>query len=261
MGTVGAAHAGWLVLVCGCNVAWGIKHVDPPDAPPTCASLTSHDEDGDGFTDACDKCPGIPDPMQTDSDGDGVGDECDPSPGVEHIAFFEAFDAASASTRWTISGGPWGFHDDAAVYTIMSNAGSSEINAKAPAVAIARIEAVVSIDSIAAQGSYISLQADTNVRCGVIRHNSSAIDKVRVESDGGATNNETDFPTLMNTQRLRITMTCGTTGQTDCKVENIGDGTVGDVMLGVTGSSGGFGVVDLAIPTHVEYVAVYAAGP
>ena len=39
-----------------------------------------HDEDGDGFGDACDVCPTDPDPDQADRDGDGVGDACDPHP-------------------------------------------------------------------------------------------------------------------------------------------------------------------------------------
>ncbi|HEY4057320.1 MAG TPA: hypothetical protein VGM39_11965, partial [Kofleriaceae bacterium] len=40
-----------------------------------------HDEDGDGFDDACDACPQLSDD-QNDSDGDGVGDACDPHAGV-----------------------------------------------------------------------------------------------------------------------------------------------------------------------------------
>jgi hypothetical protein len=36
------------------------------------------DADGDGVSDAIDKCPTVPDPAQTDTDGDGTGDACDP---------------------------------------------------------------------------------------------------------------------------------------------------------------------------------------
>jgi hypothetical protein len=66
------------------------------DAKPTCAG---HDEDGDGYGDACDDCPVDPDPDQADRDGDGVGDACDPfpdSPGDRLSVFEPNIDAASA---------------------------------------------------------------------------------------------------------------------------------------------------------------------
>ena len=261
MGIVGAAHlAGWLLLAGGCNAAWGIKEIGPPDAPPSCAALTSHDEDHDGVPDGCDKCPGIADD-QTDTDGDGVGDACDPGPGVDHIALFESFADTTSSSRWTINGGPWGFHDDAAVYTVLANTSYAEIDSMAPMLAPTRVEALVTIDQIAAQGSMIQLIDDTSFRCGVIRHMANATDKVRIETDGGSTNSESDFPTLTAGQRLRITMTCGSTGKTTCAVENVDDGTTGSATLAKTGTAGSLGVIDLGIPTHVDYVAVYAAGP
>ena len=36
--------------------------------------------DGDEFGDACDTCPGVPDPDQADRDGDHIGDACDGCP-------------------------------------------------------------------------------------------------------------------------------------------------------------------------------------
>jgi hypothetical protein len=41
---------------------------------------TTDDVDGDGWADASDDCPAIPNATQIDSDGDGSGDMCDPCP-------------------------------------------------------------------------------------------------------------------------------------------------------------------------------------
>ena len=250
--------ASWLVFVGGCNVAWGIEKVGPP---PTCAQLTAHDEDADGVTDACDDCPGIPDPMQQDGDGDGVGDACDPSTDADQIAFFESFAETDSGASWTINGGPWGFHDDAAVYTVTSNSSPAQIEATIPAIAPVRVEAVVTIDHIDLQGSMLEVRAEGGVGCGVIRHDSTPIDMVRIETAGGASSNESAFPALVGGERLRITLSCGTSGRAECNVENLGDSTVGGVKLAVPSSAGTVGVLDNGIPTHVEYVAVYASGP
>src|SRR6185295_2209473 len=48
-----------------------VHSVDTAGAPDT---------DGDGFPDAADSCPTVPNPDQRDADGDGVGDACDVEP-------------------------------------------------------------------------------------------------------------------------------------------------------------------------------------
>ncbi|HOB75539.1 MAG TPA: family 10 glycosylhydrolase [Phycisphaerae bacterium] len=55
-----------------------------------CGSVTSNsaaltlgpDSDGDGWGDACDNCPNVPNSTQADADGDGKGDACDACPGT-----------------------------------------------------------------------------------------------------------------------------------------------------------------------------------
>jgi len=41
------------------------------------ANCIDPDDDGDSIPDLMDKCPFLPDPLQTDTDGDGLGDVCD----------------------------------------------------------------------------------------------------------------------------------------------------------------------------------------
>jgi hypothetical protein len=68
-----------------------------PDARP-CDPI-GHDEDGDGFDDACDVCPQITDD-QLDTDRDDVGDACDPAPATaEQRTLFDPFTSARAD--WT----------------------------------------------------------------------------------------------------------------------------------------------------------------
>ncbi len=52
----------------------------PADAGPTDVEAGPPDRDGDGWPDAVDNCPDVPNPEQRDRDGDGIGDACDPCP-------------------------------------------------------------------------------------------------------------------------------------------------------------------------------------
>jgi hypothetical protein len=102
----------WLVALSACGRWKFDAHGDAAsdgtgdgtaDAVP-CVAI-GHDEDGDGFDDACDNCPQLVND-QTDTDGDGVGDDCDKNPTIptEHIARFESFTSMPADMMVTTTG-------------------------------------------------------------------------------------------------------------------------------------------------------------
>ncbi len=92
-----------LVIAAGCGRFGFDDTPDRADASADApASCTGHDEDADGFPDACDRCPGIAD-NQADADGDGVGDACDPdNTSPQRILMFESF--ASLPPGWVSAG-------------------------------------------------------------------------------------------------------------------------------------------------------------
>lgn len=91
-----------VVVLAGCGRLDFDDHVasrdgTTSDAKPTC---TGHDEDGDGYGDACGDCPVDSDPQQADRDG--VGDVCDPfpdMPGDRLAVLMSNIDAASDRNR------------------------------------------------------------------------------------------------------------------------------------------------------------------
>lgn len=106
-------------MLCACNQVLDIKNTRGYEC--WSSEETEHDEDGDGFTDTCDNCPGDPDPTQQDSDHDGVGDACDPHPGaVDRIEHFEAF---TSLDDWSVNSGSgaWSSDGEAAVQSLDSD--------------------------------------------------------------------------------------------------------------------------------------------
>ena len=94
------------------------------DGGAPCAHAIGHDEDGDGYDDACDVCPQVADPDQADvletSDGgapDGVGDACDPNPTEpgDVLLVFDGFGGDAIGAGWSFTTGTWSVDDDALV--------------------------------------------------------------------------------------------------------------------------------------------------
>lgn len=91
-------------------------HDGVDDACDVCLTGPNHEEDGDGFLDGCDVCPGDVDPDQSDKDGDGIGDACDPddtAPRPQHRTFFDGFDPPApgwqfAFEHWVDAAGSMG---------------------------------------------------------------------------------------------------------------------------------------------------------
>jgi hypothetical protein len=112
-----------VLLSPACNALFGLEDIKPlPDA----RDCGTADEDGDGFHDRCDLCPGIVDPAQADSDGDGVGDPCDPDPSRStSLVQFDGFNAADdAAQRWKPVGASiWTFGDGAIAHDVSDSTG------------------------------------------------------------------------------------------------------------------------------------------
>lgn len=140
-----------LVLVTGCNLAFGLEETITVDAAfidfdgdgvtdskddcplvansdqldsdgdgfgnacdtcPTTASASTHDEDGDTVGDACDLCPGISD-FGDDKDLDGIGDLCDPAPAVPGNTRVALETFTTMPAEWQASGVSWTSAGDA----------------------------------------------------------------------------------------------------------------------------------------------------
>jgi hypothetical protein len=189
------------LLLSGCDVIWRLDDVgaagsaDASDANLFSCDEDLHDEDGDGYADACDRCPGIVD-AQTDTDMDGVGDACDPSNSESNeIALFISFSDGGPS--WTSVSGNWVPQADSLVYTSITQAsyGSVVYPGTVPAPPYV-MEAHITITSIPTAVSTFVISADSpangdGVKCGPIRRLSPLRDMIRAEGIGGAPAQET----------------------------------------------------------------------
>jgi hypothetical protein len=154
------------------------------DAPvPTCVG---HDEDGDGFPDACDVCPSVADPDQRDlgeimagNAADGVGDACDPRPTLsgDYIAFAAMHASGNDASQYDSPFGAMSWTNDA--LRLGSANGDSELHYALP-TQMTRLELAATIvdvggvdqwfgawydgegtEAVFASGSYDSSMGDT----------------------------------------------------------------------------------------------------
>ncbi|HET9989722.1 MAG TPA: hypothetical protein VFQ65_14420, partial [Kofleriaceae bacterium] len=98
-----------VIGLSGCDLLFDVHRLEIPagdagspdghDNLADAGNCGTHDEDGDGVFDKCDKCPTIFDPNDGDTDGDGVGNLCDPDPGPANtIDAFYSFQTGIAFT-------------------------------------------------------------------------------------------------------------------------------------------------------------------
>lgn len=105
------------LLACGCGRI-AFEAISDAAADTASCVAVGHDEDGDGFDDACDACPQLTD-NQADADGDGVGDACDLATTLQQRVFFDPF--TGPRTEWNYDGREV-FAGDELQYRAVSNA-------------------------------------------------------------------------------------------------------------------------------------------
>jgi hypothetical protein len=170
----------------GCDVVFGIDRMNAPDAQV----CDPHDEDEDGFGNACDLCPADHD-NGNDGDQDFVGDACDPDPSDpgDHLVLFDGFD--TNTNPWMIASGDWHLDGGAFVQTTASDARVAlPIAAEMPTV-----EAIIPTYELGSAGSVTVFGASglSEVRCSVamaggeVLHLDTIVDhlQVPVPADAG----------------------------------------------------------------------------
>jgi hypothetical protein len=262
-------------------MVFGIDHVDPGSPPYSgdgggplpCELATTHDEDDDGVTDACDNCPGIANEAQSDQgDGDFVGDACDPdTTRADRIALFQSFAEPDAMASWRQLDGHWFVDSDSLVYDSISydDDGTAEYKLAQPHPPLT-VELHFTLDSIPAnEGSTIRAVVDRNaagkgINCGVRRSETTFMDVVRIENPFAAaiSSNESAIDPLAAAKKYRITMTYEP-GHVRCAVDADDGSTGGATTLNLVGAvePGAFALEAQHVGAKVDYVAIYATSP
>jgi hypothetical protein len=263
---VGTILVALVLVVGGCDAVFRLDTVPAPDSERSlsCKQKTMHDEDGDGVVDACDDCPGIADPAQADVDSDGVGDACDPSATTrDRISWFDSFAETGAANAWRIQSGSWQFDGESIVYSSLNTSGYSTITAAVRPAPPYTVELGLTIDQIDPQGSVLDVFGDDDVPCGVLRHDPTSTDVVRVEDMATTRNTENPLAQQLHAgQHLRIALAYDPSMQAICTTTDRDAHTTAAAQVPLLGvSAGQFGFKDERIPVHIEYVAVYTPVP
>jgi hypothetical protein len=259
-----------VLLLGACDVVWSVDHVSGgaaagsggTDAPNTIScEQDKHDEDGDLFPDACDRCPGIADD-QADADGDGVGDACDPS-GIEKNDLVLWLSFADGPQSWTAVNGNWPFDGENLVYESVSLPSNAYVvyNGVVPDPPYV-VDYAYTLDSIDTVGSLFQIVLDANasgngVNCGHSRQVGPLRDVVRVTA-----------PTTAGAETAIMTVTPGTyrvvasydrNGDVRCSLTGPGTGGAAKITLSAPPTAGTLAFRSLQIGAKVKYLAIYKA--
>ena len=262
-------HILGVLLLVGCDVVFRIDAIDgeqdgqhdadvgEPDAPLGCEQITSHDEDGDTVTDACDVCPGTPDD-QSDSDGDGVGDACDPNNSTQdRLALFVTFAESSAPNDWEPIVGTWSVDGEDLLHTSPSTANRSIVGFKRsipepPYV----LEIRLTVLSISTLSSVFAIVADANdehrgVQCALFRYENPTRDAVRADYANVAPN-ETNL-SQVTPDVYRMTMSYEEPGPLRCTF----GATATMISLPQISSTGRLVLQSQGVAARIHHLAIY----
>jgi hypothetical protein len=257
----------WIAIaLAGCDDVWSIDRVEPigTDAPLYVGCPQDrHDEDGDGFPDACDRCPGIADD-QSDADADNVGNACDPS-GItqDELALFISF--AAPDTGWRALAGVWRTDEDSLIYDSPSLPSYGTILYTGPGLPDPPfvLEYHYSVDTIESQGSVMTALLDADptgkgITCGFQRHEMPLRDVVRTTNAHAVVGNELEIMTVIP-GGYRVIARYDRAAAIHCSIAADDMGTGGATLLSIATplAQGTLGLRSLRVGVHVHYIAIY----